>query len=209
MNLKDYNCQSLEFHIFFSSSEFNKTAFLKDVDPKGTLGSYSFTFGSKEHPGQQHAHITIEFSSSPKESHYARILYIRSKREITNKRGRYMENCARWLGGFFKVEAKRLYIDASFEFDESYKPIIAMPFPFVPMTDGSKVLDGTSITGLAFEFPPNSKLQAAIIQYLYEETSLYVSAIPMVKIKRLSVANELKRISASVGQLITKRGETK
>jgi hypothetical protein len=195
----------LEFNIFFSSDEFDKDAFLKDVDPEDELESYSWVFGSKEQPGKQHAHIEVEFSSSPKEPHHARLIYIRSNQSVINKSGPYMENCARWLCRFFKIETTYTLVEGSFDFDKSYAPIIALPFPFVPMTDSSKILEGASITGVGFEFPKKSKLQSAIIQHFGDYTTLYISAIVRVRIKKFNASNELKKLSASVRELITKQ----
>jgi hypothetical protein len=209
VNLEDYNCRSLEFDLFFSSDEFDKDAFLKEVDPDGTQEEYSWVFNSKQVPNQQHAHIELEFSSSPEDPHHARLIYIRSKREVISDRKQYMENCARWLGGFFKVETVYMMIGAGFEFDKSYVPLIALPFPLVPIIDGSKVFVGSSVTGVSLEFPEASKLETAVIQRFDDEMVIKVTAFVGIRVKRFNAANELKKLSASVGKLIRKSGETK
>jgi hypothetical protein len=209
VNLEDYNCRSLEFDIFFSSDEFDKDAFSKEVDSDDTTEEYSWVFGSKQQPGKQHAHIEIEFSTSPKEPHHARLIYIRSSRHVADNRKRYMESCARWLFSFFKPETIDMFVQASFDFDKSYTPVIALPFPFVPVTGASRFLEGSSITGVGIDFPPNSKLDTVVIQHFETGIMVNITAIAEMRLKRFSAANELKKLSVSVGQLIVKTGEIK
>lgn len=202
MNLKDYSCGYFELSISFSLSEFDKDAFLDDVNPgedKRNKRRFGFTYGSQEHPGEQHAHLMFSFLSD--EEGLAVLTYTQSQEEIEDKRPPYMEDCSQWLGRFFKTETLGAEINAAFDFGEDYTPVIVLPFPVM---SEHEVLAGASVMGVSLEFPEESNLQYAIIQRADDETWISIKGTTELKTAEMDAYAALKEIFLLANKLVKK-----
>jgi hypothetical protein len=211
MNLKAYFCDYFELEITFSLSEFDKEAFLKDIESKDESKDtkksktqaerFSFVYGSQEHPGEQHAHLIVIFSD---ESCSAMLSYSRSRGEkVEDVRPPFMEDCSQWLGQFFKTETVVATIDASFDFGEHYTPVLVLPFPVM---SEHEILAGTSITGVSLEFPEESTLDRVIIQRMDDSTWLSALGIVELKTAAMNAYAAFEEIVLPVNKLVKRTG---
>lgn len=202
MNLQEYLCGHFELSISFSLSDFDKKALLDDVNPsedKKNKKRFSFTFGSQEHPGEQHAHLLISFLSD--EEGTAILSYARSREEIEDKRPPYMEDCSQWFGQFFKTETVEAEVDASFDFGEDYTPVIVLPFPVM---SEHEILAGASVMGVSLEFPEESNLHYAIIQRADDETWISIKGTTALNTATMDADAPLKEIFLLANKLVKK-----
>src|SRR5438876_11193363 len=108
MSLADFNCEVFDIAIRFRLEDFDKEAFLKDVETDEEHPPYHrWSFGSTEKPGKEHSHMSIELLEGEDTEELAgklRIIYHSSEGDIEAVRAPYMENCATWIGQFFRVD---------------------------------------------------------------------------------------------------------
>jgi hypothetical protein len=68
-----------------------------------------------------------------------------------------MEDCARWISGYFRTNKVIALVETYFRFDKHYIPILPMPFPLMV---NNETLTGCAITGVAIEFPEDTDVTA-------------------------------------------------
>jgi len=209
MKMLDFHCEMLELSVRFSSEEFDEPAFLKaaEVDEKEKYidedGDFvmNLSFGTRDESSDYHAHMLILIMRNGK--HRIDIRYHDSRIEESNDGAPYAEDCAPWIGSFFKTEKQVARIAAGYEFDSSFSPVISLPFPLV---SSEKILAGSLITGLSILFPKESGAENIIIEAGEDGTTgIFLKTRSELKLKEFNLNEELKRLSISVNTLITKQ----
>jgi len=154
--MKQFHCEMLELSFRFSSEDMDQDAFLKAAeinreeytDEDGDFAT-AVSFGAHEPETDYHVHMRIRFFKNGQNK--IEISYHDSRAEgMEDVRPPYAEDCARWVGGFLKVDKVTARISAGYTFDKSFSPVISLPFPLI---SSEKALAGSLITGLSILFP--------------------------------------------------------
>jgi len=205
--MKDFHCGTLELSFVIGGGDIDKNTFLAETGSEGQddLDSY-LVFDSKEHPGEQHAHIGIQ--TRPEDKIEVRISYHDSvgKTEGEDAKPPYMEECAKWLGKLIKPNKVKATIVVTYFFDKTYTPRVKLPYA---LKISEKGLEGGLITGVSIQFPAESQLDYALIQRSREinllDFGVSISTHTEIQIKRFDLYEELKRLEPSVMLLLRKR----
>lgn len=204
--MEDHYCEFLELEIRLPVEQFDKEAFLNDVqtafDEK--KGTHMWAFGSIEKPEKQHAHLRVDFR---REKHVRfTITYHNFAIDAKDIRPPYMEDCVQWLGKFFKEELVPTDLVAAFRFDDKYAPIISLPFPLLA---ASKQLVGSEVTGVSIKLPIAMKTRRAIIQRDKDDTVVQIETRWKMKIREFDLKKKLEHLSLTVMMLVNPVGESK
>jgi hypothetical protein len=211
MNMEDFHCDMFDLSLRFSTEDFDKSSFLKEIgveneseymDKDGDL-PLRVSFGSQEDPPKQHAHLNIIFRAEG--SVRATINYHQSATKIVDVKPPYLEDCARWFGGFFKRDELPAHIHIAYEFEEGFTTSIPLPFPLVA---SSKALSGLKVTGLSFDYPENGPVDSAIIQRQKDGVYLFIQKDAAINLKEFDLYQELKKLTATVATLVKKEKKT-
>ncbi|HKC62505.1 MAG TPA: hypothetical protein VKB86_02655 [Pyrinomonadaceae bacterium] len=203
MSMEDFHCDMVGFDIRFSLEDFDKEALIKDVDAKEMPDSvYSWSYGSVEKPDEQHASISIKLTEN--ENCRLSLLYIKSERKVQDIRPPYMEDCAQWIGQFFKTDDMPADVQVVYIFDISYSPIFALPFPLITE---NKELSGTQVTGVSLILPKRAGLERVMIQKGTDSVFLAGTAKTKVNLKSFDLNAQLGKMSSLVMKLLKKEGE--
>lgn len=200
MSLEEYFCEYLELEFRFPLEDFDKDAFLNDVQSEDK-SRYSWLFGSTERPNQQHANIRIHLLKDGQGT--AAITFHKADLETKDTRPPYMEDCAQWLGKFLKTDEVTVQIRMIFNFDKRYEPIFALPFP---LFTESKILLGSVVVGVSMELPLSTRLEKAAIQKAEDHTVILATTTDKVKLRTFNLKSELEKRSTSVQKLLRKAG---
>jgi hypothetical protein len=205
----DFHCETLEMSLSFSTEDIDQDSFLKAAgvedrkeytDSDGDF-AMDLTFGAREESTDYHGHMRIRFFSDG--NNRIRISYHDSKAEaIEDVQPPYIEDCMQWLGAFFKADTIRARISVTYTFDESFSPVVSLPFPLV---SSEKVLAGSLVTGLSILLP-KEQTESAIIQMTPEGGAMvFFTTLHDVELEKFDLLTELERLSASVDSLIRKQ----
>jgi len=209
MSLTEYDCEALEVETRFGSGDFDREAFLRDVEEdEGHDPTFRWSFGSLQKKGMEHAHLSLTLPTIAEEGkeENGRILlaYHISDIEIEDIRPPYMEDVSTWLGKFFTANELLTYIHAFFRFGEQYESTISLPFPLVTE---NKVLSGSTVSGVTIEPPTHSPLRRVLIQRSDTDTILYALVRKRINFKAFDLTKEIEKISAQVRGLIREKKE--
>lgn len=203
MSMEDFHCDMLGFDFRFPLEDFDKEAFLKDVVNVEGQSVHLWAYGSLEKPGEQHASISLSFNEN--ESGRLTLVYLKSERKIEDVRPPYMEDCAQWIGQFFKTEDMPADVQVIHIFDKNFSPIFALPFPLITE---SKELAGTQVTGVSMTLPKRAGLRRAMIMKGNDSTFLASFAKAKVNLKSFDLNEQLGKLTSLVLKLLRKEGET-
>lgn len=207
--MKDFHCEMLELSLRFSSQDVDQDAFLKAAeienreeytDEDGDFAA-AVSFGAREQSTDYHAHMRVRFFKEGE--HRIEISYHDSRGEaIEDPKPPYAEDCAQWVGGFFKAGKVQARISASYTFDKSFWPVVSLPFPF---TSPEKALAGSVVTGLSILFPKEVPESAVIQMGSDDDTMVFFNTKSELNLKEFDLFDELKRLSFSVNSLVRKQ----
>jgi hypothetical protein len=208
MKMLDFHCEMLELSLPFSSNDFDESAFLTaakverkedHIDEDGDF-VMSMSFDTHDESSDYHAHMVVLLLKNGQNR--IDIRYHDSRIENSNGEPPYAEDCAQWIGRFFKIDQLVARIAAGYEFDKSFSPIICLPFPLI---SSEKTLAGSLVTGLSILFPREKGPENIIIESGSEgSTGVFLKTRSEVKLKEFSLNDELKRLSGSINSLVTK-----
>jgi hypothetical protein len=213
MKMLDFHCEMLELSVPFSSEDFDEPAFLKavGVDQKEEYidedGDFvmNMSFDTHDESSDYHAHMMVLLFKNGKNR--IDIRYHDSRMEASNGEPPYAEDCAEWIGGFFKVDQLMARIAAGYEFDKTFSPVISLPFPLVST---EKSLAGSLITGLSILFPKEKSPENVIIEAGSDGTTfVFLKTRSELRLKQFDLSEQLKKLSDSVNSLITKQQEAR
>lgn len=209
MSMEDYHCDTFALYFQFKPEELNRDALLEAV--KGTpyddeYQEYSddsvdiaLSFGSRDNPNRYHAHLRVRLRE---DNGRLDLSYHQSPLEVEEVEPPYLEDCAQWLGGFFKFDKVKARIHTSYIFDDSFSPIIALPFPLVTT---EKALTGSLVTGLSLLLPKDENPEMVIVQSSGDNVWISHSMENEISLKDFDLSTELKRLSTSINPLIKKQ----
>lgn len=200
VSLKEFFCESFELDFSFSLKDFDKRAFLKVINV-GEHESYSFVYGSLSRPGEQHAHIDVVLR--PNAPCWARVKYHRAETELFDEPPPYMEDCARWLGGFLRTKDLLADVVAVYLFDKNGSLILGLPFPLITT---SKDLAGSLVSGITIDFPAGSGLRKATIQKEGKNTKVLAMTTSKIRLREFDLKKELAQISRVILKIVELRG---
>jgi hypothetical protein len=204
--MQDFFCETLELEFRVAPEEFDKDAFLADIESIEHRDSdlHNFGYGSSTKPNEQHAHIEVDLRG--KKRFRFRITYHSFPGDTNDTRPPYMEDCAQWLGGFFKVEEIKASLRAAYVFDKRFAPVVPLPFPLVA---ASKRLAGSEVTGLSLHLPTEMGVKRAIVQREREtdETSVQIDASVKLKLRDFAIQSQLERLAIAVTALVSPVGQ--
>jgi hypothetical protein len=207
MNMQDFHCEMLELSFRFSSEDFDEDAFLKaaEVDDKEEHidedGDFvmNLSFDTRDKDSDYHAHMRILLLKNGKNR--IDISYHDSEVEDVEGKPPYAEDCAQWIGTYFKQDRALARISAGYEFDNSFATVISLPFPLI---SSEKVLAGSLVTGLSIFFPKEKGPETIILQSGSEGViSLFLNSQSEVNLKEFELIKELERLAVSVNSLVT------
>jgi len=199
----DFHCDTFEMRIRFEPHEMNTEAFLKAVADQGISmepdadGDTEVTLTFPGDKDAHHAHLTVNLWKSGRGR--AELSYHSSDTEKGAKAPSSADNCAQWLGEFFRDKVTA-HVHVNYTFDKLFTTTITLPFPLVTSEKG---LAGALVSGLALVFPNDAG--SAIIQRVTNETFLFVRQTIQVDLKDFSMFTELERLSELVNNLVVKQ----
>ncbi len=194
MRLADFNCDTLDLSARFSQEDFDNVAFREDAKPRDDA-PLVWSFGSNE-GRNEHAHISLQFPSDALGR--LRLSYHQGPVPTPDVRPPYLEDCASWIGGFFKVEEVRFALTAYYTFQRA-STAITLPFPLVANNEG---LFGAVVSGLMLDFPKGAPLEHAHIERDAQETTISLSAHKDIALKIFDPYVQLEALNAPLKLLI-------
>jgi hypothetical protein len=199
--MEEFSCDMFELEFRVRPEQFDKEAFLAEVrkiDDRDT-DVREYAYGSSLNPDKQHAHIIIDLHRA--ERFRFRIIYYNHPGDSKDTEPPYMEECAQWLGRFFKNDEIQGTLHALYSFDDQYSPVVPLPFPLVA---ASAQLAGSKVTGLALQLPVEMGVQRAILQRgrKKDETSVQIDAKTKLKLSEFNLTSQLERFAVVVMTLV-------
>ncbi len=208
MSMENLHCDMFELYFQFNLEDIDRDAFLREVneieydeltDDEGNF-DIGISFGSREQPPKLHAHLRVRFFKDKKSR--IELSYHRSPMTVDDVKPPYAEECAQWLGGFFKDDKIETRINAAFTFDKSYSPVIPLPFPFVSR---EKALTGALVMGLSLLIPKDGADETYVIQKAGDETFIFLNTKTEVSLRSLDLPAEVGKVSVTVNSLVNKQ----
>jgi hypothetical protein len=200
--MKDFFCETLELDFRVVPENFDKDAFLADVKDVAERSTdvHTYVYGSSTKPDKQHAHIIVDLHG--KKRFRFRITYHSFPGNTQDTRPPYMEDCAQWLGQFFKDEELQANLRAFYLFDKKFSPVVPLPFPLVA---ASKQLAGSKVTGLSLRLPLEMGIRRAVIEREREkdETSIQIDTNVKVNLRKFALAAQLESLAIVVMTLVS------
>lgn len=204
--MEDFHCEMLELSLSFSSEEMDQDAFLQaagienkeeHTDSDGDF-AMDLTFGAREESTSYHAHMRVRFFNDG--NNVIRIGYHASRAEaIGDVEPPFVEDCAQWLGGFYKIAKIPARISGTYTFDKSFSPVFSLPFPLI---SSEKTLAGSLVTGLSILFPKEEPESAIIQSTPEDETMVFFNTWSKLDLEKFDLLTELERLSTSVNSLV-------
>src|SRR5258708_7290845 len=205
MKMQDFHCTFLELMFRVKLGDLDKDALLKEANIQKEEGRESWAFDSRDAPNEQHSHVNVQFRRNDQVR--LTIEYFSSGGEIKeDSKGRSMEDCAQWIGGFIKLEELPVHINATYRFHEDYSFRVPLPFPLVA-TD--KQLAGSKVTGLVLEFPEGSNMRTVFIENRKGATTVSFHTDSKIKLKSFDLYKELERLAVPVMSLLKEQERPK
>ena len=207
--MEDFHCEMFELYFQFPREEVNEDAFLEAIrhlladeytDEEGNV-DVAFSFGSREEEPKLHAHLRVRLRKEKKSR--VELSYHRSSMEVEDVQPPYAEDCAQWLGVFFKTEEMDARINAAFTFDKSFSPVFVLPFPF---TSPEKALAGALVTGMSLLLPNEDGSDTVIIQKADSDTFIFLNRKTKISLKIFDLSAEVERASTVVRPLVKEQG---
>jgi len=208
--MDDFQCDMLEMLFHFPLEEMDRDAFLATIselgvdintDDAGNVRAAIF-LGSREQPPKQHAHLRVRLG---KKKGTLELIYFGIPIKVKNEKLPYVEDCAQWLGQFFKSDTMKAHTHVTYTFDKSFSPVIVLPFP---LFTSEKTLAGSLVSGLSILLPKEDPPETAIIQTSGDETHVSLGTTLEVNLKDFDLFAELKRLSVSLIHSLVKKQET-
>jgi hypothetical protein len=202
--MEAFHCDMLEVSLRFPSEDMDQDAFLNAAgvedreeftDEDGDF-LMSLTFNEHEPSTDYHTHMRVRFFKDGR--NMIDLRYHQSAPRATDEKPPYAEDCAQWLGGFFKVDKVKVRISAAYTFDNSFSPVLSLPFPLI---SSEKALAGSLVTGLSILFPKETP-ESVVIQAGSDDTTLFFNTKSEVNLEEFHLLDELARLSASVNSLV-------
>ena len=206
MNMEDFHCDSYDLRLKFSPEEFDKTAFLKvagiedeseylDEDGEFVL---RLSFGSRAKQPKDHAHLQLLIRKD--QSGVATLSYHQAGANPVDKSPPNLEDCANWLGSFFKKDEMEMLVNVAYEFGDEFVSTIPLPFPLVA---SNKALIGLKVTGLSLQYPEDDPIESVILQRSKKEIYLFFHTKAAIRLKEFSLFTELENLNLRVSSLVT------
>jgi hypothetical protein len=196
--MDQYNWHLFKIGIRVLADQFDKealTADLKDNVPHDPH-YWGWSFGSSSEPGKQHADMMLDF----RREKYVRITitYHRTDFDVEDIRPLYMEDCAKWLGGFIKEATVAVNLEVTYVFENGYASVINLPFPLLAVLP-DREFEGASVTGLAIQMPSD---QRVTIDRNDDTIYLTLTMKETLNLKEFQLEQGLEGLSPIVNQLI-------
>jgi hypothetical protein len=210
MSLTEYHCEIFEVEARFKSDDFDKEAFLKEIEPEHDHDpTFRWSFGSTEKRNVEHAHLSLTIPTMEEDGKETKgriiLAYHSSDAEIDDVRPPYMEDVTAWLGKFLKSDELPAYVNAFFRFGEEYESTLSLPFPLVTE---NKALSGSTVSGVTIEPPTQSPLLRVMIQRTNTDTIIYAMGRNRINLKTFDISKEVEKISTQVQGLIKEKKES-
>lgn len=208
MHMEDFHCDMFNLSFNFTSEDFDKSAFLKEVgieneseyvDEDGDL-MFRLFLPSKEDMSKQHSHLTVLIRSDMT-GRVSLDFHKPGSKQVENKPP-YLEEATLWLSAFFKKSEVVARMDIAYEFGNDFETVIPMPFPLLA---SSKALSGLKVTGLSFEFPPDNPVRSAILQKETDKRYVFIQVRNSVNLKTFDLYQELGKFKGTVESLVRKQ----
>jgi hypothetical protein len=157
-SMKQFNCEYFSIIVKFNERDFKKKDFLEDTKPKDKdIKINVYHYGSKTNGGKDHAHLELFLDGK---NSLLRITYHQGETPEEDVREPYLEDCTKWISGFFKKQTLAIDYTGVFRYDKTYDSIVPLEFPLLST---EKKLKGVSVYGYQLEFPKDSLIDNAYI----------------------------------------------
>ncbi len=173
------------------------TSLVTDADGDADV---AFSFGSPDTSIDYHAHMRVFLKKD--QSGRLELSFHPGPLEYSQETPPYVDECARWLGGFFKSDRPRTHVHANYSFGKSFAPIIALPYPLTP---SEKALAGALVTGLSLLLPNGGASKSVIIQSAGDETYIFLRRETEIDLKSFDLFAELRFLATEVNSFVRKQ----
>jgi len=207
MSLLDFNCDFLSTLFTFSLEDFDKNAFLKAVE----VGSdeelidedgdfvYRMTFRSRVEPPTEHGHLSVVLSVKKGTGRASFNFHQIGEHGDDGSNGPSLEDATKWFSQFVKKHNSPIRVTAAYEFDKEYSTTIPLPFPLVT---SNKMLSGLKVNGLSLQFPPENRVEDAILQHRGNDTYLFLVTRSETNLPEFDLDRELQDLNEVVHAFI-------
>ncbi len=198
-SMEDFRCDTFEMRIRFVRESLNTDRLLgalaenevvAETDEDGDTEVFAVLGASEGSAASYHAHLSVDISQEGAGT-VELFFYPGSRHRTTSSLN--AETCAQWLAEFFEHETIATHLHVNYTFDNSVKPIIALPFPILA---SEPLLAGATVSGVALTLP-NDTL-GAIIQRTSDQTFLFLRETAQINLREFDLIGELKRLTDSV-----------
>jgi len=196
MELRDFHCDSLELTAHFAQEDFDNKAFVEDVQPQEGK-PFVWSFGSKDKQKSDHAHMSIRFP--PEELGRLKLSYHRGASPQPDVRPPYLEDCASWIGKFFKTDEVRFLVVAYYTVEQQSRTALNLPFPWVANNEG---LRGATVTGLVLDFPKDAPVEHVHIEREPKDILVSLSRHEDIALKTFDPYAQLEAFNSPLNLLL-------
>jgi len=209
--MNDFHCDMLELSLRVATDEINQDALIQAlgieenerkefIDEDGDF-SAGVNIGGRDETTDYHVHLRVLLVKEGKSR--ISFSYHNTKLKLDGDEPPHAEEVAQWIAGFLKSDKVTAHVHSAYKFDETFAPVIALPFPFAT---SDKKLAGSLITGVSIlirskELPA----QLAIIQDAEVGTVLALSTEHEISLKEFTLSSELEKLSLAVSSLIKRK----
>lgn len=203
LSMEKFNCEYFSLIVRFNERNFKKKDFLEDTKPKDKdTSSNLYHYGSKTNGGKDHAHLVLSLNGKDSLLH---ITYHQGETPEEDVREPYLEDCTKWISGFFKKTTLPIDYTVAFRYDKTYESIVPLEFPLLA-TD--KRLKGVSVYGYQLEFPKESLIDTAFISAKRGNKLVVLSAeLKKWDLLERDFYSNLEEFSHFAKALVNKRGQ--
>ena len=158
LSMEKFNCEQFSLTVRFNERDFNKKHFLDDTKPEDRDVKFSvYNYGSKTNAGKDHSHLELFLD---KKDSFLRIVFHQGKSPSEDVREPFMEDCTKWIAGFFKKKTLSVDYTGVFRYGKDYESIVPLQYPLL---SSNKSLKDAMVSGYQIEFPKESLIDAAFV----------------------------------------------
>lgn len=147
----------IELTVRFDEKDFKKKEFTSDVGQPRGRKEFSYSYSPRIKSRNEHAHLFLGLDG---QQSLLGLTYHPGKNPFPDIREPYLDDVAKWIGGYFKVEKLAVRFTLAFEFNKTYQSIVPLDYPLLV---NNRWLKETTVVGHEINFSKEAFIQKAII----------------------------------------------
>ena len=201
-NMKNFNCDMIQFAVSFNEKDFKKKEFLDDIE-ETEKESEDFalfsSFGSKFKTKKEHAHVLLNFDDD--DECLLKFGFHLGENNNDNTE-HYIEDIANWLGSFFYKEKVVAEITSIFVFENNFESRVQLDYPLLIESD---LFQNSRVIGYDIDFPDESSMNRASISQVGKRLLVMLFGNSEIDFSSFNYLSEIKKLGSYTEALILQR----